>query len=116
MNSSVIPKLESSDHAGAVGLEAMKRIAKKIVGSNSGGAVRLRRLLLSAFNGAPVDLTYVCSLDEGLREDLALVILGLNHDVFEDYLIRESFRERDGAEGVAWFVEGLRDQKKGEAK
>jgi hypothetical protein len=48
--------------------------------------------LLSAHNGAPVELSCVSFvLDMELREDFALVLLALNQNGFHDMHIEEAF-------------------------
>ncbi len=93
--------------AAAAGVAALRRIAEKIVGRDHGGAVRLRKLLLSLFRGEKVSLSDVCYLDWENRKDFAAVVLGIDLPGFPDYLIREVFKEAGDFE-AEWFLGGPR--------
>jgi hypothetical protein len=96
-----------SKRLGDEGLQAMTRIAEKIVGGDSGGQILMRSILLSLF-GAKVKLSLseVCRFDTQMRSDLCAVILGLNHGDFDDFKIREVLKVA-GDTDAKWFFEGL---------
>jgi hypothetical protein len=97
---------KESDRLGNEGLAAMTRIARRIVGGDSGGQIVMRSMLLSIFGKVKVNLSEVGRLDGELREDLCAVIRGVNHGAFDDYKIREILIAAGDWE-AKWFFAGV---------
>ena len=92
--------------AGVDARAAALRIAKAIVGQDSGQAHRARAILRSLFGHGAVKLSEVDHLGWDLRRDICILMLGVNCSGCPDSWIRDAFAEIQGAKGVRWFFEG----------
>jgi hypothetical protein len=89
--------------AAEAGIAALRRIAQQTIGRDYGGAIRLRKLLLSLFRGDKVNLSEISYLDWNNRKDFAAVLLSVGQPSFPDYRIREIFKEEGDFE-ARWFL------------
>jgi len=87
-------------------LRAMANLAKFCIDNKgSGGADRIREILLSLYNGRLCDLSAIHYLDSDLRHDLSVVIGNMGVTIF-DHQIRLAF-SAISKQATGWFLEPL---------
>ena len=101
------PGLAADYQQGIEARAAALRVARTIVGQDSGQAHRARAILCSLFGHGAVKLSEVDYLAWNLRRDICILVLGFNCSGCPDSWIRDAFREIHGEAGVRWFLKGI---------